>query len=1362
MSADRDDADVDAVHADVDGGVDRCNKGKHLKNVVRRHKALMETSEGIVEKKEQPRKGRTTFGSMLIDELFKIWCIRYPSYVKVGVWTDEEIAYKNLLERRFDANTLHSMYTNASKVSILSMYLKTKKMRLHKLCDATSVNANGTASKWKKYNNSVKCTKKCKSKNKDKTYKWDLYSGSEEEVLIHSPADYKHFNIQFWETFIVNTTDILVNHLCENYYNNTTVKTAQDVKQKLSKFRHVMENEWDDHDNSVEEEEKEEGELQEEKEEDSSRNNGVDFIANLKSTLKQIACQEGIKCATAFFMDPWVDINDVKNKFEHLEMCTLLDEEPVTTKEDEDKMINTSVKDQYDKTFNTLRNKLKDKQSKRNNKEFKECTMYGVGQMVNFMIVHLEYIYIHEKTSELARCDQLIKQVNCEKLFEAYKQLIEKCDDFIEEDKKVGEELEGGASPDKEDGSDQEQSAVGMTQTNDLQYRNDYVHRIKGLLHTAMKTMLATSCCHDDTKQFLIITWPPIDSDDDDNTSHGVNLRRGKGKGRGIGTARGDMESESSPLSTETSPADSDDQDNDAVFKDFVNLASQPQQRAQASQSQQRAQAPLAQQRAQAPLAQQRAPRAHISSDAILRIHGSEIRVIQGDILKIQADIIVNASNPGLTFEGEGIHRVIRDAADPGIHTIRNRKNSIIGVVKDNAYENTLTKYIDDYKLKQSSQNLELMMKSGFALVTSSFGLKSDQNKTDFIIHIAGPNCGQKNGISKDVAMTMLTSCITNAIFNATKFYQNEEQVVTLSIPAISMGIYKCDIPSATETIINACINAFTPHNRSFIINLVVLKRDNVIYKAYLNALQKARSGTSSEGFPRVNYTELLRTAGGAGTNISAPHPYHAPPIPTSPNTTEELQSLFHSTDGADDDGWRVDDAMSHGDGLSMDELLSNYDPNWGNEEVLRGGVVGNTGEVGSIQPVSTQPSISIEPRLPVIENIVFAGRFGAASSNGFVDKVREDTGNGTFSVYVLKSCKKESADNLMYEYFAGQYINNVLDRFNYKCFLRTYALLEYTSDKQYENVLKQNNIAEQKITKYLKLHTAANFKTAQFQEACKEPKHMAILIEAVGSEHAHSYSLRSMLKQHSNTDGNTVLHFVENYMLEILLQIYIPLVQLRDEFTHYDLHADNVLLVETSPPCKFTFTVEDQLVSFESKYTAVLIDYGRSFFKQPNSIKSSKYIYDLVCNTKECNTNGGKCGNKVGFGWLSELPMYSSKHYYINSTYANNSHDLRLLSIVRSSILDAAERRKQKQKPVDNIQSNYPKTVALAQLLSGVVYLGNFGTPPASSDPFHPQRVMNIVDARDKLIALFQKVYVIPSLPGQTAVADMLVEAVA
>ena len=67
-------------------------------------------------------------------------------------------------------------------------------------------------------------------------------------------------------------------------------------------------------------------------------------------------------------------------------------------------------------------------------------------------------------------------------------------------------------------------------------------------------------------------------------------------------------------------------------------------------------------------------------------------------------------------------------------------------------------------------------------------------------------------------------------------------RTITVSIPAISMGIYGCDIESATETIVKACIEKFKTLTRSFIIKLVVWKKDsnkNAIFNAYKNALNR-------------------------------------------------------------------------------------------------------------------------------------------------------------------------------------------------------------------------------------------------------------------------------------------------------------------------------------------------------------------------------------------------------------------------------------------------------------------------------------------------------------------------------------------
>ena len=216
--------------------------------------------------------------------------------------------------------------------------------------------------------------------------------------------------------------------------------------------------------------------------------------------------------------------------------------------------------------------------------------------------------------------------------------------------------------------------------------------------------------------------------------------------------------------------------------------------------------------------------------------------------------------------------------------------------------------------------------------------------------------------------------------------------------------------------------------------------------------------------------------------------------------------------------------------------------------------------------------------------------------------------------------------------------------------------------------------------------------------------------------------------------------------MLEILLQIYIPLAQLRDEFTHYDLHGDNILLESTNASNNtFTFTVAGSAVTFRSRYRAVIIDYGRSYFSAPGSNKSSQYVYERVCATRECNKKGNRCGNKVGFGWLTNIASFDDRHYFINSTHANMSHDLRLLHIIYSNLHhlhDSIIRY--------SLQEKYPKTLGLYTFLSAVRYIGEFGTPPEASSArptlragasfsAHPP-VLNVVDARDGLLSIYNR----------------------
>jgi hypothetical protein len=131
----------------------------------------------------------------------------------------------------------------------------------------------------------------------------------------------------------------------------------------------------------------------------------------------------------------------------------------------------------------------------------------------------------------------------------------------------------------------------------------------------------------------------------------------------------------------------------------------------------------------------------------------------------------------------------------------------------------------------------------------------------------------------------------------------------------------------------------------------------------------------------------------------------------------------------------------------------------------------------------------------------------------------------------------------------------------------------------------------------------------------------------------------------------------------------------LSNDFTHYDLHYDNVLLYE---PVKgkyihyhyhmpdYVTGGPDIIVSFKCKYIAKIIDYGRCYFNDKENTSftgSSRGIYTEVCAQKECVN----CGNKQGFRWLEKpkLKKQLAINSFICSQIANQSHDLRLLYMV-------------------------------------------------------------------------------------------------
>jgi hypothetical protein len=232
------------------------------------------------------------------------------------------------------------------------------------------------------------------------------------------------------------------------------------------------------------------------------------------------------------------------------------------------------------------------------------------------------------------------------------------------------------------------------------------------------------------------------------------------------------------------------------------------------------------------------------------------------------------------------------------------------------------------------------------------------------------------------------------------------------------------------------------------------------------------------------------------------------------------------------------------------------------------------------------------------------------------------------------------------------------------------------------------------------------NINSAKLNIACKRSRYMSVLIQHLNG----AKTVYDFLKKDT---------FIRNDLLNVLYQVYMPLSIMCNNFTHYDLHANNVLLYE---PVKgkyieyhYHITNADGSqteVTFKCKYIAKIIDYGRCYFNDvsnPEFTGNSQRIYNEVCAQRNCSN----CGKKVGFAYLERQPTEQllKIHSFISSQMPNVSHDLRLLHIIKHTI-------------------NQPLFAAeFMNMLNKVVYNGKYGTNENTMSGL-PNSINNVKDA--------------------------------
>lgn len=325
--------------------------------------------------------------------------------------------------------------------------------------------------------------------------------------------------------------------------------------------------------------------------------------------------------------------------------------------------------------------------------------------------------------------------------------------------------------------------------------------------------------------------------------------------------------------------------------------------------------------------------------------------------------------------------------------------------------------------------------------------------------------------------------------------------------------------------------------------------------------------------------------------------------------------------------------------------------------------------------------------------------RIGVESTNGLLKEIKYNR-EGYNAYAVLKSSILKSSDNLMYEYEVGQFINKQNRIF--PCFLETYGMFHYKSEESWTH-LKETTGTTANVLK----NSLIQLDKVNYSIGCRYSKFIAILIQHIKNSITLKQFINSSLVSRNIFKLNNELSY-------LLYQVYMPLSTLKNEYTHYDLHSLNVLVYEPIVNSYITYNyhlLSGNIVSFNSKYIAKIIDYGRNYYK--DEIQNSKQTYNNICKIRECQP---ECGKRYGLSIL-EPEKKPGSFYYITAQVRNASHDLRLLNTVRIKL-------NSKKHNTDTIISK-----SLNDLLKKLVYNNEYGTKEETRSGL-PTKINNVSDA--------------------------------
>lgn len=362
----------------------------------------------------------------------------------------------------------------------------------------------------------------------------------------------------------------------------------------------------------------------------------------------------------------------------------------------------------------------------------------------------------------------------------------------------------------------------------------------------------------------------------------------------------------------------------------------------------------------------------------------------------------------------------------------------------------------------------------------------------------------------------------------------------------------------------------------------------------------------------------------------------------------------------------------------------------------------------------------------------IIINRIGNPSANGFILQIQyERSGYSAFSAIKANQNKAngQRSDSLLYEYYVGtKFINDFLPVF--PCFVETYKQLYFFNKKVDHNFMAKITNSAIPLDSNVKSHFEEDDKPEQYisdfdslaYHACKFGKKNSL---GIMIQHFANFNSLDDVIDNNNDE-------VKYDVPSILLQVYFVLNNLKNEYTHYDLHGNNVFLYkpylgERYIEMNYHFN-DGKVIKFPTEYIVKIIDYGRNYFSNTKANIQSLDFYNKLClnckaltcmnyisDTDDSIMSIDICGQNTGV-FLGEFKEKPGSFYNINPSKHNMSHDLRLLT--------------------HNLVKPYIQS--LGSLLPGNVkvklfYEDIFGTPEVTGISFDPPKnkfdIKNVTD---------------------------------